>query len=122
MDEAIGGIRRKGMEMTWEMKLTLYRELVAKCSKFELKGKTMPYTSSNGHMFSQLNRDGEFGVRFPEDIQDKYIGELKTTGFGSYGATMKGYVLMPESMWGDLNTLAKYLSESFDYVMSLEPK
>lgn len=35
---------------------------------------------------------------------------------------MKGYVLMPERLWDDLDLLAKYLNESFDYVMSLDPK
>lgn len=35
---------------------------------------------------------------------------------------MKGYVLFPESMWDDLDSLAVYLDESYDYVMSLEPK
>jgi hypothetical protein len=35
---------------------------------------------------------------------------------------MKGYVLIPDEMLADLDTLAKYLNESFDYVMSLDPK
>jgi hypothetical protein len=35
---------------------------------------------------------------------------------------MKGYVLVPERMLDDLDTLAKYLNESYDYVISLEPK
>ena len=106
----------------WEIKLELYDKLVAKCPRFERKGKTMPYTSANGHMFSQLNKDGELGIRFSKEVQEKYIKKLKTTYYKSYGAVMNGYVLMPESMWDDLNTLAKYLNESYDYVMSLEPK
>lgn len=106
----------------WEKKLALYDELVAKCPRFERKGKTMIYTSANGHMFSQLNKDGELGIRFSKDTQEKYIQELGTTTFKSYGATMKGYVLIPEEMWNDLDTLAKYLDESYDYVMSLKPK
>ncbi len=36
----------------WEEKLNIYDELVARCPRFERKGKTMPYTSANGHMFS----------------------------------------------------------------------
>lgn len=105
-----------------EQKEMLYNELVAKCPRFERKGKASPYTSANGHMFSQLNKDGELGIRFSKEVQEKYIKELKTDNFKSYGAVMKGYVLMPEHMWGDLNELAKYLNESYDYVMSLEPK
>jgi hypothetical protein len=73
-------------------------------------------------MFSQLNKDGELGIRFSKEIQEKYIKELKTTYFKSYGAVMRGYILIPESMWDDLDTLAKYLNESYDYIMSLDPK
>ena len=108
--------------MTWKKKLALYKELVTKCPRFEVKGKTMLYTSSNGHMFSQLNKDGELGIRFSKDIQEKYMRKLRTTNYRSYGAVMKGYVLMPENIWNDLDKLAKYLNESYDYVMSLEPK
>jgi len=35
---------------------------------------------------------------------------------------MHGYVLIPENMLEDLDNVVKYLDESFDYVMSLEPK
>ena len=106
----------------WEEKLKIYDELVAKCSRFERKGKTVPYTSANGYMFSLFNKAGEIGIRFSKEVQQKYIKEFNTTIYKSYGATMKGYVLIPEKMWEDLDTLAKYLDESYDYVMSLEPK
>lgn len=103
-------------------KVELYDKLVSKCPRFERKGKNNPYTSANGHMFSQLNKDGELGIRFSKEVQEKYIQELKTDYFKSYGAIMKGYVLMPESLWDNLNELAKYLNESYDYVITLEPK
>ncbi|MFT4831145.1 MAG: hypothetical protein ACI815_000788 [Psychroserpens sp.] len=106
----------------WEKKLVLYDELVSKCPRFERKGKTMPYTSANGYMFSLLNKNGELGIRFSKDQQEKYITELNTSDFKSHGAVMRGYVLIPEKMWNKLNELAKYLNESYDYVMSLDPK
>ena len=106
----------------WEQKLALYDEVVAKCPRFDRKGKSNPYTSANGHMFSLLNKDGELGIRFSKDIQEKYIQELSTTTFKSYGATMRGYVLMPEHLWSDLDQLSVYLNESYDHVMSLDPK
>lgn len=108
--------------MTWEEKLALYDQLVAKCSRFERKGKTVPYTSANGHMFSLLNKDGELGFRFSIQVQEKYIEEFGTTIFKSYGAVMKGYVLIPDKMLEDLDKLSEYLDESYDYVMTLEPK
>ena len=80
----------------WEEKLKIYDELVAKCPRFERKGKTVPYTSANGHMFSLLNKAGEIGIRYSKKVQEKYIE--------------------------DLDIVAKYLDESYDYVMSLKPK
>jgi hypothetical protein len=106
----------------WEEKLKIYDELVAKCPRFERKGKTMPYTSANGHMFSLLNKAGEIGIRFSKEVQEKYIEEFDSTIFKSYNSIMHGYVLIPENMIEDLDNVAKYLDESYDYVMSLEPK
>jgi len=103
-------------------KLKVYDELVAKCPRFERKGKTMPYTSANGYMFSLFNKDCQIGIRFSKEVQEKYIKELGTTLYESYGAVMKGYILVPDSMLEDLDNLAKYLEESYDYVMTLEPK
>ena len=106
----------------WKEKLALYDKLVAMCPRFDRKGKTMPYTSANGHMFSLLNKAAELGFRFSKPVQEKYIQKFGTTIFKSYGATMKGYVLIPENMLEDLDKLSEYLNESYDYVMSLEPK
>ncbi len=106
----------------WKERLETYDQLVAKCPRFERKGKTVPYTSANGHMFSILNKEGEFGFRYSKEVQEKYFQEFDTTFFKSYGATMRGYVLIPDHMLEDLEKLAEYLNESYDYVMSLDPK
>ena len=106
----------------YEEKLKIYDELVSKCPRFERKGKTMPYTSANGYMFSLLNKAGEIGIRFSKEVQKKHMEEWNTTLFKSYNAVMQGYVLIPQAMLGDLDNLARYLNESYDYVMSLEPK
>lgn len=108
--------------MTRDEVLKIYDELVTICPRFPRKGKTMPYTSANGHMFSQLNKDGEIGIRFSKDVQMKYIKEFETDYFKSYGAVLKGYILIPEVMLTDIVKLALLLNEAYDYVMSLEPK
>ncbi len=54
-------------------KLKIYDAIVAKCDRFERKGKTMPYTSANGYMFSLFNKAGEIGIRFSKEVQKKYI-------------------------------------------------
>jgi hypothetical protein len=50
------------------------------------------------------------------------VKKLNTTIYTSYGATMRGYILIPDDMLNDLDKLVIYLNESYDYVMSLEPK
>lgn len=102
--------------------LEFYDLAVEKCPRFERKGKTMPYTSANGHMFSLLNKAGELGIRFSKEVQKRYIEELPTTTFLSYGATMRGYILIPEKICNDPDQLANFLNEAYDYVMTLEPK
>jgi hypothetical protein len=106
----------------WKEKLKIYDELVAKCERFERKGKTMPYTSANGYMFSLYNKACEIGIRFSKEVQKKYMEEYNTTIYKSYNAVMHGYILITEEMLEDLNNVAKLLDESYDYVMSLEPK
>ena len=106
----------------YEEKLKRYDEIVDKCPRFERKGKTMPYTSANGHMFSLLNKAGELGFRYDKKVQEKYFDEWDSGHLISYGAKMKGYVKVSEAMFEDMDRLAELLNESYDYVMSLEPK
>ncbi len=106
----------------WEEKLKIYDQLIATNSNFERKGKTVPYTSANGYMFSLLNKDGEIGIRLSKESQQKFMEEHDTTIFKSHGAVMRGYVLIPDMMLENLELLAPYLEESYQYVLSLPPK
>ncbi len=106
----------------WEEHLKRYDELVAGHSKFERKGKTMPYTSANGHMFSLLNKAGELGIRLSKESGEKFIEQHTSTRFKSHGAFMRGYVLIPEQLFDNTELLAAYLEEGYQYVMSLDPK
>lgn len=105
-----------------EANLEIYNKLVASCDGFERKGKSMPYTSSNGYMFSQLNKDGEIGIRLPREAYDEFRNTYQASEFKSYGATMREYVTVPDEMLSDLETLKHYLELGFTYVNSLEPK
>jgi len=106
----------------WEEKLNQYDALIAQCNRFDRKGKTMPYTAANGYMFSQFNKACEIGIRFSKETQEKYITKFNTTIYKSYGAVMRGYILIPEAMWQESDVVVKLLNESYDYVMQLEPK
>ena len=106
----------------WKQKLQFYDDLVAQCPRFERKGKTMPYTSANGYMFSLLNKNAELGIRFSKDVQKAYMESIPTTLYKSYGAIMHGYILIPEDLYSKPKKLVEMLNDSYDHVMSLEPK
>lgn len=97
-------------------------EIVAQNPNFQRKGKTMPYTSANGHMFSLLNKDGELGIRLSKEAGQAFMNRYNTTGFKSHGANMKGYVLIPEILLNDKQLLASLFQEAYEYVLTLEPK
>lgn len=106
----------------WESRLAYFDQLVAQCPDFTRKGKTMPYTSSNGHMFSLLNKAGELGVRLPKDAGEAFRAKYGTGNFTSHGATMRGYVLIPESLYGNDALLIDLLEQGFAYVNTLPSK
>ena len=102
--------------------LTAYDDLLKKCNRFERKGKNMPYTSANGHMFSLINKAGELGIRFSKEVQEKYFLEFDTSFLISHGAKMKVYVLITDKMLANDKLMLRLLNESYDYVMSLPTK
>jgi hypothetical protein len=104
----------------WNERLELYDKLVAQCSRFDRKGKSMPYTSENGYMFSMINKDSEVGIRFSEEVKEKYLSEFKTTIFKNHNAIIKGYILIPADLLKDEKRLVELLNESYEYVMSLK--
>ncbi|MCP4442967.1 MAG: hypothetical protein GY810_29015 [Aureispira sp.] len=107
---------------TWEEKLAFYDKLIEANPNFKRKGKTVPCTTANGHMFSQLNKAGEIGIRLPKEAGEKFMEEYSSTRFKSYGSFMRGYVLIPESLYSNTELLGKLLQKGYEYVMSLESK
>ena len=102
--------------------LAIYNELVAMTPSIERKGKTSPYTSSNGYMFSQLNKAGEIGIRLPKEQQKRLKEEYNAEIFKSYGAVMRDYIKVPEGLLGNLDLLSSWLTEGYNFVNSLPPK
>ena len=103
-------------------KLALYEKLVATNPKVKLKGDTVPYTSHNGHMFSNLEKDGSLGLRLPENEIAGFLKKYKTTLIVSYGIIRKEYVLVPGKLLKNTKELKPYFDMSFEYVCSLKPK
>ncbi len=108
--------------MDREAIIKVYDEVVAKNPNFERKGKTMPYTSSNGYMFSLVNKDNQLGIRLSKEDTGEFDKIFGAKPFLSHGATMREYVLIPESLLTDIKTLGIYLQKGFEHVMSLPPK
>jgi TfoX/Sxy family transcriptional regulator of competence genes len=103
-------------------KLALYEKLVKTNPKIERKGAANPYTSLNGHMFTYLNQSGALALRLPEDEREKFLKKYKTTLFEAYGAVMKEYVTVPDSLQRDTKTLQQYFKLSYEYIKTLKPK
>lgn len=104
-------------------KVALYEKLVATIPAIERKGADNPYTSINGNMFSLLlSPEGRMALRLPEDEREKFLKKYKTGLFEAYGAVMKEYVAVPDSLLQKTNELQKYLALSYAYAQTLKPK
>lgn len=103
-------------------KLALYDKLIASNPEIERKGVTNPYTSFNGHMFTHLSKTGSMGLRLPKEEREAFLEKHHTTLYESYGAIMKEYVTVPDSLMENTEELKPYLNLSYAYVKSLKPK
>ncbi len=103
-------------------KLELYEKLIATHPDIGRKGKTMPYTSHNGHMFSHLSKSGSLGIRLLKEDREAFLKKYNTTLFEQHGAVMKEYVTVPDELLKNTEELKKYLDISFEYVKTLKPK
>ncbi len=105
-----------------ENQLELYRKIVAHFPEIDLKGKTMPYTSVNGHMFSFLSKEGDVCLRLSKKDQQEFVDKYQTKPVMQYGSVMKEYVKVPVDLLNDTTTLSSYFTKSFKYVSGLKPK
>ena len=100
----------------------LYSKLIDHFPEVEEKGKTMPYTSLNGNMFSFLDKEGIMGLRLSQTDREQFIKKYKTKLMEQHGRIMKEYVHVPQSLLIKTGSLTKYFSQSLEYVASLKPK
>ena len=102
--------------------LELFEKLISTISGLERKGKTMPYTSLNGHMFSFLAKDGTMGLRLPKESREEFLEEHNSMLMVQHGSVMKEYVMVPDYLLQDTDRLKAYYLESYQYIKSLKPK
>jgi len=100
----------------------VYQKIIDACPNFEMKGKNNLYTSDNGYMFSQVNKTGEIGLRLSKEDGLAFVEKYNASPFLSYGATMRGYVAIPEILFDDIALLSTYFNKGHNYVLSLPRK
>ena len=102
--------------------LELYEKVVATIPEVKRKGKTMPYTSHNGHMFSLFTKEGKLALRLPVDDRQAFVKKYGTEPVVQYGAVMKEYVDIPQELLQDTDELKQYFELSYQYIGTLKPK
>ena len=112
----------KASEEIPQDKLEAYNRLIANHPEIDRKGKTLPYTSLNGHMFTHLDKSGTMGIRLPAQEREAFLEKYNTTLFVQHGATMKEYATVPNDLLQNTEQLNPYLEISYEYIQTLKPK
>jgi TfoX/Sxy family transcriptional regulator of competence genes len=73
-------------------------------------------------MFTLLEPSGTLALRLPEVEREKFLKKYETKLHEAYGAVMKEYVSVPDSLFKNTKELQKYLAISYDYTATLKPK
>ena len=102
--------------------IEIYKDVIDLTESSELKGKNMLYTSTNGYMYSLMNKMGQLGFRLSKEDQKEFDKKHGAEPFKSHGATMRDYVLIPEGLLDDKKILAAWLTRARNYVSTLKPK
>lgn len=99
-----------------------YDKLVKTISGLERKGKTIPYTSVNGNMFTYISKSGSMAIRLPKEARDQFLKKYKTTLHEAYGIVQKEYATVPDALLGRTGELKHYVEMSYAYAKALKPK
>ena len=101
--------------------IALYDKLIAALPEIERKGAANPYTSLNGNMFTLLH-EGNLAIRLPQHEREKFLKKYKTSLYVAYGAVMREYVAVPDSLLAKTSELKKYVEMSYEYTKTLKSK
>jgi hypothetical protein len=117
------GPRRVEVSMNTPSPVELYDRLLGLDPRHERRGKTLPYTSRNGHMYSFVSADGEVCVRLPEVGRREFREHHGGGEVVQHGRVMKEYVSVPPALLLEhRDEVLSVLDESLEYVLSLRPK
>ncbi len=102
--------------------LRRYKALVDLHEGIEVKGKKMPYTSLNGNMFSFLSPEGGLCFRLSDADRAEFAKAHGERPVSQYGAVMRGYVDVPDSILTDDVALEALFARCVSHARSLKPK
>jgi hypothetical protein len=102
--------------------LELYEKAVATIPEVKRKGKSMPFTSHNGNMFSFLTKEGKLALRLSKEDREAFVKKYGTGPVVQYGAVMKEYVEVPQELLTNTDELKGYFELSYRYVGTLKKK
>lgn len=103
-------------------KLALYEKLIATDPSTERKGATIPYTSSNGKMFTFLSPTGELRIRLPDEERAAFMRKYRAKLAVSNGVVLKDFVAVPAALLTRTAVLRPYLGISRAYAARLGSK
>ena len=105
-----------------ESAIAQYDKIITAVPGVERKGAKSAYTSRNGHMFSFLTPEGPLALRLSDDEKLKFEEKHKTGPCIQHGSVMRGYVLVPESLFMKTAAMKKLFKQSYDYIGTLPAK
>jgi TfoX/Sxy family transcriptional regulator of competence genes len=121
-DQKINGMATKKEPKALNEKETLFDKLIATNPAIERKGDTNPYTSYNGNMFTILLKKERLGIRLGEKELAAFLKKYKAKLLEAYGAVMKEYAEVPDSLLKKTSELKPWLDASYQYVQTLKAK
>src|SRR5215831_10200526 len=93
--------------------IELYDRLIATNPKVRRQGATVPYTSSNGHMFSYLSKEGKLELRLPPEQREQFLKKYNAKLCQAYGVVQPEYVEVPDSVLAKTRELKPYFEASY---------
>jgi hypothetical protein len=81
-----------------EREIALYEALIATHPEIDQKGKSSPYTSINGNMFTILSANGVLGMRLGVADREAFMETFGTGLYEAHGTVMKEYVAVPAEL------------------------
>ncbi len=88
----------------------------------KVKGKKTAYLAVNGNMFAFVDDGSALCLRLSEDRKAEFNATHGLDDVRQYGAVMRGYVRVPETVLGDRKALAALFAEVVDHAKGLKPK